>query len=115
MPTHLGIVGTSNKFTRLNPGDTCDIISLFNGRISTGGFIRWNMGWGAVCKTLPVGPYVYRCCPLRMIFRDVARVLSHACGYVQAKAMFEKGLGAINTTWAVCLCFVVEDMNHVVM
>lgn len=59
MPTHPGMVGNCNKFTRVNPGDTCDIISFFNGPISTGDFIRWNTGVGGqACNTLQVGTYV---------------------------------------------------------
>ncbi|KAK4035408.1 carbohydrate-binding module family 50 protein [Parachaetomium inaequale] len=59
MPTHPGIVGNCDKFTRVNPGDTCDIISFFNGPISTADFIRWNAGVGGQeCKTLQVGTYV---------------------------------------------------------
>jgi hypothetical protein len=58
-PTHPGMVSNCNKFTKVNPGDTCDIISFYNGPISTDDFVKWNTGVGGrECKTLQLGTYV---------------------------------------------------------
>ena len=53
------IPSNCNKFTKVNPGDTCDITSFYNGPISTGDFVVWNTGVGGQqCGTLKVGTYV---------------------------------------------------------
>ncbi|KAG7284938.1 hypothetical protein NEMBOFW57_009553 [Staphylotrichum longicolle] len=58
-PIHPGIVSNCNKFTLVNPGDTCNIISFFNGPISTENFALWNPGVGGpACGNLRVGTYV---------------------------------------------------------
>ncbi|KAK3303763.1 uncharacterized protein B0T15DRAFT_283482 [Chaetomium strumarium] len=54
-----GMVDYCKKFTKVNPGDTCDIISFFNGPISTADFIKWNPGVGGQeCRGLQAGTYV---------------------------------------------------------
>lgn len=59
-PTHPGMMASNcNRFTKVNAGDTCDIISFFNGPISTGDFIVWNTGVGGQqCQNLQVNTYV---------------------------------------------------------
>ena len=44
-----------NKFTKVKPGDTCDIIS-FNSPIATDDFVMWNTGVGGRdCRNLQAG------------------------------------------------------------
>jgi hypothetical protein len=53
------MVNYCKKFTKVNPGDTCDLISFFNGPISTENFLKWNTGVGGrECRGLQVGTYV---------------------------------------------------------
>jgi hypothetical protein len=48
-----------NKFTKVNPGDTCDAISSLNGPITIEDFVVWNTGVGGRdCRTLQAGTYV---------------------------------------------------------
>ena len=59
LPIMPGMVNYCKKFTKVNPGDTCDIISFFNGPISTADFIKWNPGVGGQeCRGLQLGTYV---------------------------------------------------------
>lgn len=58
-PTQPDMVDYCKKFTKVNPGDTCDIISFFNGPILTEDFIKWNTGVGGKeCRGLQLGTYV---------------------------------------------------------
>ncbi|KAK4155343.1 hypothetical protein C8A00DRAFT_13653 [Chaetomidium leptoderma] len=57
-PPHPGMVSNCNKFTRVNPGDTCDNIAFFNGPISTENFVLWNAGVGGrECWNLQANTY----------------------------------------------------------
>ncbi len=57
-PPQPGMVSNCNKFTKVNPNDTCDIVAFFNG-ISTEDFIKWNTGVGGHdCRGLQLGAYV---------------------------------------------------------
>ncbi|KAK3905566.1 hypothetical protein C8A05DRAFT_12620, partial [Staphylotrichum tortipilum] len=58
-PTHPGMVTNCNKFTKVNPGDTCNTIAFFNGPIRTENFVVWSAGVGGMeCKGLQAGTYV---------------------------------------------------------
>jgi hypothetical protein len=52
------MVANCNKFVKVNPGDTCDIVSFFNGPISTENFVLWNSGVGGMqCNKLQAGTF----------------------------------------------------------
>jgi hypothetical protein len=51
------MVSNCNKFVKVNPGDTCDMVAFFNGPIAIENFIRWNTGVGSDCRTLQAGTY----------------------------------------------------------
>ncbi len=40
------------KFVRINQGDTCNVVSFFNGPILASDFVVWNSGAGAACDKL---------------------------------------------------------------
>ncbi len=46
-----------NKVVCIHPGDTCDIVSFFNGPISTSDFVVWNSGVGTACDKLQAETY----------------------------------------------------------
>ena len=46
------MVTNCNKFVRVQPGDTCDIVSFWNGPIFAADFIKWNTGVGTTCTSL---------------------------------------------------------------
>ena len=52
LPIQSGMASNCIKFVRINQGDTCDVVSFFNGPISTGDFVVWNSGVGASCNNL---------------------------------------------------------------
>ena len=57
-PIQRGMVGSCNKFVRVNPGDTCDVVAFFNGPIATEQFVQWNTGVGGMaCNNLQAGTY----------------------------------------------------------
>jgi hypothetical protein len=53
------MVSNCNKFVKVNPGDSCDMVAFFNGPIATEDFVLWNTGVGPDCRTLQVNTYVY--------------------------------------------------------
>ena len=58
LPTQAGMVSNCNKFVNINPGDTCNLVSFFNGPISIENFVVWNTGVGGmVCGNLQSGTY----------------------------------------------------------
>ncbi len=58
VPTQAGMVSYCKKFVKVNTGDTCDIVSFYNGPISTGNFVLWNTGvGGSACNNLQPGTY----------------------------------------------------------
>ena len=56
-PIQTGMVTNCNKFVKVNPGDSCDIVAFFNGPISTEYFKKWNAGVGSDCRFLQAGTY----------------------------------------------------------
>ncbi len=41
------------KLVRINQGDTCNVVSFFNGPITVDNFVKWNTGVGGIsCNTL---------------------------------------------------------------
>ncbi len=57
-PTQSGMVTNCNKFVKVNPGDTCNIVAFYNGPISTENFVLWNGGVGGIpCTNLQAGTY----------------------------------------------------------
>ena len=58
LPTQTGIASNCNKFVKVNPGDTCNIVAFYNGPISTDIFVLWNAGVGGLaCTNLQAGTY----------------------------------------------------------
>ncbi|KAK3898319.1 hypothetical protein C8A05DRAFT_38094 [Staphylotrichum tortipilum] len=58
LPTQSDMVSNSNKFVKVNPGDTCDIVSFYNGPIATEKFVAWNGGVGGLaCTNLQANTY----------------------------------------------------------
>ena len=58
MPTQPGMVSNCNKFVKVNPGDTCDVVAFFNGPIPTENFVLWNTGVGGrECRGLQAGTW----------------------------------------------------------
>ena len=58
IPTQAGMVGNCNKFVKINPGDTCNIVAFYNGPVSTEEFVVWNGGVGGMaCTGLQAGTY----------------------------------------------------------
>ncbi len=57
-PPHPGMVSNCNKFVKVNPGDTCDVVAFFNGPIPTEDFVLWNTGVGGrECRGLQAGAW----------------------------------------------------------
>jgi hypothetical protein len=58
LPIQTGMATNCNKFVKINPGDTCNIVAFYNGPISTEYFVLWNSGVGGiVCNNLQPGTY----------------------------------------------------------
>ncbi|KAK3897433.1 hypothetical protein C8A05DRAFT_39017 [Staphylotrichum tortipilum] len=50
------MVTNCNKFVKVNPGDTWDVICFFNGGVPTANFVVWNGGVGGkACTNLQTG------------------------------------------------------------
>ncbi|KAK3901775.1 hypothetical protein C8A05DRAFT_34541 [Staphylotrichum tortipilum] len=53
-PTQTGMVGNY----KINPGDTCNTVTFYNGPILTEYFVQWNTGVGGMeCRSLQAGTY----------------------------------------------------------
>jgi hypothetical protein len=58
IPTQPGMVSNCNKFVKVNPGDTCELVAFSNGPVPTEHFVVWNGGVGGMaCKGLQAGTY----------------------------------------------------------
>lgn len=58
LPIQSGMVTNCNKFVKVNPGDTCDLVAFFNGPVATENFVIWNSGVGGMqCSGLQAGTY----------------------------------------------------------
>ena len=58
LPMQTGMVSNCNKFVKVNPGDTCNIVSFYNGPIPTENFVVWNAGVGGMaCTNLQAGTF----------------------------------------------------------
>ncbi|KGO76485.1 Peptidoglycan-binding Lysin subgroup [Penicillium italicum] len=56
-PTQSGMIGTCNKFYRVEDGDTCKIVANEAG-ITLDTFYKWNKGVGSSCESLWLQYYV---------------------------------------------------------
>ncbi|KAK3898218.1 hypothetical protein C8A05DRAFT_19150, partial [Staphylotrichum tortipilum] len=60
LPTQSGMVSNCIKFVRVNPSDTCNIVSFHNGPIATENSVVWNGGVkGMACTNFQAGTFAF--------------------------------------------------------